>query len=202
MRWIIILIVLTLSSCSVSHNPMRNDIRRLQKGFYANADTSYIYGLPFRDGKAYWMVQGYFSHFSHRERIALDFKMKKGTRIYAARDGVVIRVKEDSNKGGWNRKYRPFGNNIVIQHADSSRAGYWHLQKDGALVNAGDTVKKGQLIGLSGRTGYAFFPHLHFVVWNFDNKGNWQQMPTRFQTKRGIKYLRPMRKYRRPKNEF
>jgi len=115
---------------------------------------------------------------------------------------VVIRVKEDSNKGGWNRKYRPFGNNIVIQHADSSRAGYWHLQKDGALVNAGDTVKKGQLIGLSGRTGYAFFPHLHFVVWNFDNKGNWQQMPTRFQTKRGIKYLRPMRKYRKPKNEF
>ncbi len=198
MRWIILPVVIVLTSCSVSHNPMRNDVRRLQKGVYSKEDTSFVYALPFKDGKAYWMVQGYFSHFSHRERIALDFKMKRGTKIYAARDGVVIRVKEDSNKGGWSRKYRPFGNNIVIQHADSSRAGYWHLQKNGALVNVGDTVKKGQLIGLSGRTGYAFFPHLHFVVWNFDNKGNWQQVPTRFQTKNGVKYLRPLRKYRKP----
>ena len=55
--------------------------------------------------------------------------------------------------------------NIVIQHPDGSRAGYWHLQKDGALVNVGDTVSKGQVIGLSGKTGYAFQPHLHFIVW-------------------------------------
>src|SRR5215510_11534813 len=148
--------LIILNSCAVSHNPMRNEIRHLQKEGNVKDDTSYVYELPFKNGKAYWMVQGYFSHFSHKERIALDFKMKKGTKIYAARDGVVIRVKEDSDKGGWSRKYRPFGNNIVIQHADGSRAGYWHLQKDGALVNVGDTVKKGQVIGLSGKTGYAF----------------------------------------------
>ncbi len=200
MRWLIFIVVIFFTSCAVSHNPMRSDVRRLQKGIIINDDTSYVYDLPFKNGKAYWMVQGYFSHFSHKERIALDFKMKKGTKIYAARDGVVIRVKEDSNKGGWNRKYRPFGNNIVIQHADSSRAGYWHLQQNGALVNVGDTVKKGQLIGLSGRTGFAFFPHLHFVVWNFDNKGNWQQEPTRFQTMKGVKYLRPIHRYRKPGN--
>ena len=200
MRWIILVNVGLLASCSVSHNPMRDDIRRLQKGGYKSDDTTYVYSLPFKDGRAYWMVQGYFSHFSHKERVALDFKMKKGTKIYAARDGVVVRVKEDSDKGGWSRKYRPFGNNIVIQHADSSRAGYWHLQKDGALVNVGDTVKRGQLIALSGRTGFALFPHLHFVVWNFDKNGNWLQVPTRFQTRRGIKYLRPIRKYRKPKN--
>lgn len=199
MRWIILSIIIILTSCSVSHNPLRNDIRLLQKGMVKD-NTSYVYDLPFKNGKAYWMVQGYFSHFSHKERIALDFKMKRGTKIYAARDGVVIRVKEDSNKGGWSRKYRSFGNNIVIRHADSSRAGYWHLQQNGALVNVGDTVKKGQLIGLSGRTGFALFPHLHFVVWNFDNKGNWQQVPTRFQTVHGIKYLRPIRKYRKPEN--
>jgi len=200
MRWIIFFIVIILASCSVSHNPMRNDVRRLQKGAYKPDDTSYVYSLPFKNGKAYWMVQGYFSHFSHKERIALDFKMKKGTNVYAARDGVVIRVKEDSDKGGWSRKYRPYGNNIVIQHADNSRGGYWHLQKNGAFVNVGDTVKQGQLIGQSGRTGYSFFPHLHFVVWNFDKDGNWLQVPTRFQTKRGIKYLRPIHKYRKPEN--
>ena len=200
MKYLIVVSVL-LTSCSVSKNPLRTEVRKLERGLVVD-DTSYIYDLPFEQGKAYWMVQGYFTRFSHKERAALDFKMKRGTKICAAREGVVMRVKEDGERGGLNRKYRADGNNIVIQHPDGSRAGYWHLQKDGALVNAGDTVKKGQLIGLSGRTGYAFFPHLHFVVWNFDNKGNWQQMPTRFQTKRGIKYLRPMRKYRKPKNEF
>lgn len=168
----------------------------LQKGIIRD-DTSYVYSLPFEEGKKYFLVQGYFSRFSHRERVALDFKMKRGTRICAARGGVVVRAKEDGDRGGLNRKYRPYGNNIVIQHADGSRAGYWHLQKDGALVNAGDTVQQGQVIGLSGKTGYAALPHLHFLVWKFDSSGQWKQVPTRFQTSRGIRYLRSWRKYRR-----
>jgi len=125
--------------------------------------------------------------------------MKRGTKITAARAGVVVRVKEDGDRGGWNKKYRPYGNNIVIQHDDGSRAGYWHLQKDGALVNVGDTVKQGQIIALSGKTGYAAMPHLHFLVWNFDGRGNWQQVATRFQTSNGPKYLRSMKKYKRPR---
>ena len=107
---------------------------------------------------------------------------------------MVVRVKEDGDRGGWNKKYRPYGNNIVIQHDDGSRAGYWHLQEDGALVNVGDSVKKGQVIALSGKTGYAAFPHLHFLVWTYNN-GDWQQIATRFQTSKGIKYLKPI-KYR------
>jgi len=198
MRFLLLSFILFFYACRVSHNPMRKEVRLLQKGIIRD-DTSYVYGLPYKNGKAYWLVQGYFSRFSHRERAAIDFKMKRGTEIYAARDGVVIRVKEDGDRGGWNRKYRPYGNNIIIRHADSSRAGYWHLQKDGALVNAGDTVKKGQLIGLSGKTGYTLFPHLHFIVWDFDASGNWKQVATRFQTAKGIKYLKSIRKYRKPK---
>lgn len=157
-------------------------------------DTSYVYSLPYRQGESYRMIQGYFSSFSHRERAALDFKMKRGTVICAARGGVVIRVKEDGERGGWNRKYRPDGNNIVIEHEDGSRAGYWHLQKDGALVNVGDTVVQGQEIALSGKTGYAALPHLHFMVWKSGPDG-WQQIPTRFQTRKGPKYLKGMKKY-------
>jgi murein DD-endopeptidase MepM/ murein hydrolase activator NlpD len=122
--------------------------------------------------------------------------MKKGTKILAARDGVVTRVKEDGNKGGWNRKHRSDGNNVIITHPDNSRAGYWHLKKDGVLVNVGDTVKKGQVIALSGNTGYTAFPHLHFIVWT-SRGGNWQQVPTRFETSKGIKYLKPWKWYRR-----
>ncbi|HEV8283987.1 MAG TPA: M23 family metallopeptidase [Chitinophagaceae bacterium] len=185
---------LFLIGCAASKNPQRKQIKLLQKGIIED-DSSYVYALPYENHTSHLLVQGYFSRFSHKERAALDFKMKRGTKILAARDGVVVRVKEDGNKGGLNKKYRPYGNNIIIQHADGSRAGYWHLQYNGALVNVGDSVKKGQAIALSGKTGYTALPHLHFLVWTFNNNGNWQQVPTHFQTSKGVKYLRPMRKY-------
>jgi murein DD-endopeptidase MepM/ murein hydrolase activator NlpD len=195
LKFFLLVSILFLTHCTVSKNPLRRQVKLLQKGIIIDT-TSYVYALPYGKEKSYLMIQGYFSHFSHKERAALDFKMKRGTKICVAREGVVVRVKEDGDRGGWNKKFRRYGNNIVIQHSDSSRAGYWHLQKDGALVNVGDTVRKGQVIGLSGKTGYAALPHLHFLVWRFDDKGNWVQVPTRFQTSGGIKYLRSFHRYR------
>jgi hypothetical protein len=94
-----------LTGCYVSKNPMRDEVKRLQKG-KVKEDTSYVYALPYEEGKAHYMVQGYFSSFTHRERAALDFKMKRGTKILAAREGIVARVKQDGKRGGANRKYR------------------------------------------------------------------------------------------------
>jgi murein DD-endopeptidase MepM/ murein hydrolase activator NlpD len=187
--------MLLFGSCSVSNKPQRKQVRLLRNGIIKD-DTSYIYTLPFEKGRAFYIVQGYYGVFSHQQRAALDFKMKQGTKICAAREGVVVRVKEDGDRGGWNKKYSKDGNNIVIQHPDGSRAGYWHLQKDGALVNVGDTVKQGQIIALSGRTGYASMPHLHFLVWRNDHNKQWSSIPTRFQTSKKIRYLRAWRKYR------
>lgn len=196
MKYIPFIIFLFLVSCSVSNNPLRKEIKGLQKGTIKD-DTSYVYALPYEAGTKRRIIQGYFGPFSHKERAALDFKMKRGTKILAAREGVVVRVKEDGDRGGWNKKYRPYGNNIVIQHPDGSRSGYWHLQFNGALVNVGDTVQKGQVIGLSGKTGYTATPHLHFLVWR-SSGGQWQQIATRFQTTDGIKYLRGWKKYQSP----
>jgi len=184
----------SMISCAVSNNPLRKEVKRLQKGIIKD-DTSYVYILPFENKKKHLLIQGYFGVWSHKERAALDFKMKRGTPILAARDGVVIRVKEDGTKGGWSKKYIREGNNIVIQHNDGFRSGYWHLQKDGALVNVGDTVKQGQVIGFSGKTGYASMPHLHFIVWK-NSGGGWQQIATRFQTSKGIRYVKPWKWYR------
>ena len=197
MRVLIFIAIVCLASCYTSKNPLRKEVKLLQRGIITD-DTSYVYALPFEEGKNFRVIQGYFSHFSHKERAALDFNMKRGTKITAAREGIVVRVKEDGDRGGIRKKFRPYGNNIVIQHADGTRAGYWHLQKDGALVNVGDTVKKGQVIALSGKTGYAAVPHLHFIVWRSGRDG-WQQVPTRFQTSKGIKYLRSWGKYERSK---
>lgn len=196
MKNVLFIFVLFLSACSVSKDPLRRQIKQLQKGAIKE-DTSFVYTLPYEQGTSPFIVQGYFGPFSHKNRAAIDFKMKRGTKIVAARDGVVTRVKEDSDRGGWNKKYRSDGNNIVITHADGSRAGYWHLQQNGALVNMGDSVKQGQVIGLSGKTGYAAIPHLHFIVWR-SQRGSWQQIATRFKTSKGIKYLKGWKKYRRP----
>ena len=183
-----------LLGCSVSKDPLRSEVKLLQKGKIMD-DTSYVYGLPYEKGNSHFLIQSYYGIFSHKNRVALDFTMKRGTKIIAVRDGVVLRAREDNNKGGFSKKYRDYANYIIIQHTDGTRAGYWHLQQNGVLVGIGDRVKQGQLIAISGKTGYAAIPHLHFFVWGYRN-GRWQQIPTRFRTSDGIKFLKPLRKYR------
>ena len=189
---IIIYIFSILSACSLSRDPQRRELQLLQKD-KIKEDTSYVYWLPYAEGTTRRLVQGYYSGYSHKNRAALDFTMKPGTHIHAARDGLVVRLIEENGKGGWNKRNRKYANLIVIEHSDGSRAGYWHLQKNGALVNIGDSVKKGQLIGLSGNTGFTAFPHLHFIAWK---PGGGGPMGTRFLTTKGIKYLRPLRRYK------
>lgn len=170
-------------------------IRDLKAGKF-KADSSYIYTLPFEKNKKVFLIQAYESKMSHNGERALDFKIKKGTRVCAAREGVVIALRGDSDKGGLKDENLSDGNYVSIKHSDGSIAHYWHLQKDGVLVNVGDTVKAGQPIGLSGNTGYSAFPHLHFEVQGYDASGNYVQLATRFYTRKGVIYLRPGKFYR------
>lgn len=156
-------------------------------------DTSYIYSLPFAKGSKFLLIQAYNSKMSHQNEISLDFKMKPGSKICAARAGVVTAVKKDSDVGGLKDEYLLEGNHIIIRHDDGGQAMYWHLKKDGALVNVGDTVTQSQLIGYSGNTGYSAFPHLHFQVYDKDGKN----IATRFYTKKRTIYLRPGKWYKR-----
>lgn len=159
-------------------------------------DTSYVYTLPFEHRKKVFLVQAYESSFSHKGERALDFKIKKGTKICAARPGVVAAMREDSDEGGLKPENLSDGNYVSIRHSDGSVAHYWHLQKEGVIVSVGDTVQTGQVIGMSGNTGYSAFPHLHFEVQGYDGKGNYTQLPTRFYTQKGVIYLRPGKFYR------
>ena len=167
-----------------------------QKGIKLRDDSSYVYALPYPRGKCYLLVQTYDSWLSHRHEKALDFKMKTGTKISAARDGIVIEVVQNFDRGGIGNRFLPRGNHIGILHDDGTISFYWHLKKNGSLVNVFDSVKKGQVIGLSGNTGFSLFPHLHFEVRRYDSHGNFVQLRTRFQTKKGIIYLRPLRFYK------
>lgn len=121
--------------------------------------------------------------------------MKKGTKICAARSGIVVEIKEDSKKGGLKRKYLMLGNHIIIKHDDGTYGNYWHLKHNGVLVNVGEAVKQGQVIGLSGSTGYSAFPHLHFEVTKEFTVGQ-NQIPTQFITRKGKRFLKPLHWYK------
>ena len=156
----LVLFFLLAESVSAQETP---SVRDLKAGRFLE-DSSFVYALPYSKGKSHLLVQAYQSKLSHKGAYALDFKMKEGTTICAARNGVVIALREDSDKGGLKEEMLSEGNYIIILHEDGSQAHYWHLRKEGALVNIGDTIVQGNPIGISGNTGYSAFPHLHFEV--------------------------------------
>ena len=169
-------------------------------GFISRAESlmktdNHVYVLPYEKGTAHWIAQGYESLFSHHGDYAIDFKMKPGTKVLAARSGVVIFVRKDNRSGGIGKKYLHTGNGIVIKHSDSTYAFYWHLQYNGAEVSVGDSVEQGQWIGLSGSTGFSAFPHLHFEVTR-QSQISQDDFPVPFLVAGRPKFLQPLHRYK------
>ncbi|MEG2144478.1 MAG: M23 family metallopeptidase, partial [Oscillospiraceae bacterium] len=82
----------------------------------------------------------------------LDMAAPAGTPVYATNDGEVL----------FAEKIQLTGNTIMIEHGLGLKSHYYHM--DSLNVKAGDMVKKGDLIGTVGTTGFSTGPHLHFAV--------------------------------------
>ncbi len=96
------------------------------------------------------------SSYGKRGRVfheGLDLKASTGTPVLAAQDGTVIYA---------GRKIRGYGNMVVIRHSPALSTVYAHNSR--LLVKAGQLVRPGQRIALSGNTGRSSGPHLHFEV--------------------------------------
>lgn len=145
-------------------------------------DDSVRYRLPFDNNKKYGLVQGFNGGFSHHgaSKYAVDFAMPVGSPVHAARDGVVIDITEHNTKGGASRRYAKYANFIAILHDDRTTGEYYHLKHNGALVEVGQKVKAGDLIGYSGNTGFSSLPHLHFAVYKAKSHGNYESLPFTF----------------------
>lgn len=151
-------------------------------------NESYIYDLPFKKGTAHSIIQGYNGSFSHQNQYSLDFDLLEGTQILAAREGKVVDLKEQFEGNCPTKACADFGNYITIMHNDNTFATYYHIQKNGVMVNIGDFVKKGDLIALSGNTGWSIGPHLHFICYiNYWN-GAYNSIPTKFKINKGAEY--------------
>ncbi|NPB03024.1 MAG: M23 family metallopeptidase [Thermotogae bacterium] len=83
----------------------------------------------------------------------LDYAAPEGTPVVATADGIV----EKAGNNGWG-----YGIQVIINHGNGVKTRYAHLEE--ALVKVGDTVKRGQVIGLVGTTGRSVGEHLHYEV--------------------------------------
>lgn len=156
-------------------------------------NLNHIYRFPFKKGKKYRVSQsfnGKASHSSERSKYAIDFQLEVGEPVYAAREGLVIKVIDWFTKQG-GKELINAANRIVILHADGTMASYVHLSYKGSFVKEGQKVSEGQKIGISGLTGYTNGPHLHFVV----RKENDIAIPIYFKGYKG-KTLKKGKKYK------
>jgi murein DD-endopeptidase MepM/ murein hydrolase activator NlpD len=144
----------------------------------------YLYSLPFQG--TFPVLQGPHGTYSHGpgsgDEEATDWQMPVGTTVCAAREGIVIALRSDCRKGGPDLKWLHENNYVVIKHEDGTYAEYDHLKHKGVLVRLGDRVRTGQAIALSGDTGYATEPQLHFSVFQTIDGSTCRSLPVTFRS--------------------
>lgn len=93
-----------------------------------------------------------FSRRGRERHKGVDLSASRGTPVHAAGAGMVVRAERG---GGYGRV-------VIIDHGGGLETRYAHLQK--ILVEEGDFVPAGGLVGKVGSSGRATGPHLHFEV--------------------------------------
>jgi murein DD-endopeptidase MepM/ murein hydrolase activator NlpD len=88
----------------------------------------------------------------------IDLRANTGTTVLASLDGVVSVTGEN-----WL-----YGRHIIISHGNGYKTLYGHLNT--ISVNKGDRVHRGRKIGESGNTGHSTGPHLHFGIYDKNNR--------------------------------
>lgn len=110
--------------------------------------------LPFENGRQFQITQGPTQHaagaYPEYNRHAIDFDMQVGTPVLSSAGGTIQFEGYDSTGAI----------QVRIDHGGDRCTQYVHLSR--TVINSGQTVDRGQLIGYSGNTGLSSGPHLHF----------------------------------------
>ncbi|MES2730093.1 MAG: M23 family metallopeptidase [Bacteroidota bacterium] len=135
---------------SRSVNPYRIDATQFRDTIPIRLyDDQHGWSLPLNRG----VINSNFGYRGYRWHYGTDLDLDTGDTVKAAFDGIVRIAKWDG--GG-------YGNYLLIRHYNGLETIYGHLTK--SLVEVGQLVKAGQLIGWGGSTGRSSGPHLHYEV--------------------------------------
>jgi len=158
------ILAITLSACST--RPLRGDRHGLldsdrsigRASEITDASQNDVTGEVKLGGEWQWPLKSVdvSSHYGNRGRKfhqGVDFRAHIGTPVLAANEGTVVYV---------GSRIRGYGRMIVIKHEDGFYSVYAHHSKN--LVKVGKRVSRGEKIALSGRSGRASGPHLHFEI--------------------------------------
>jgi murein DD-endopeptidase MepM/ murein hydrolase activator NlpD len=116
------------------------------------AETPSIWPLYGLITSAFGWRSNPFGGSSSEVHDGVDIAAPYGTAIRATADGTVVQV-------GWNGTY---GISVTLYHRNGIETLYGHMSR--MAVAAGQTVKKGQVIGYEGLTGRTTGPHCHYQV--------------------------------------
>jgi murein DD-endopeptidase MepM/ murein hydrolase activator NlpD len=113
--------------------------------------------------KVAWPVRGPLtSFFGYRPdpftgvrsfHAGIDIAVDMDTPVHAAMNGTVADTGYNGN----------FGNYVILSHADGFQTLYGHLTS--ASVTQGQKIEQGDVVGVSGNTGYSTGPHVHFGLY-------------------------------------
>ena len=151
-------------------------------------EDTYLYRLPYKTGESYFVSQSFGGTISHSEQhqYAVDFAMPEGTSICAARGGVVVASEVCSNLNGLGQSLQDQANYLYIRHPDRTIAVYGHLKQFCIFVKPGDVVRRGDVIALSGNTGWSTGPHLHFAIHKVLGGDSGESIPFLLMCRRGV----------------
>lgn len=87
--------------------------------------------------------------------LGVDFDAPRGTPVKAIGNGVIL----------FAHQVRGYGNVVMIRYNNTYKTLYAHLEKFATHVHSNQIVKKGQIVGYVGSTGWATGPHLHYSLY-------------------------------------
>jgi murein DD-endopeptidase MepM/ murein hydrolase activator NlpD len=129
--------------------------------------------MPFPEGESHQVTK---TPADHKYGPDVDFDLDTGDPITAVKSGVVEKVVDNNNRSCYdeipnngkrvneceNGELASKYNNVIAIDHGSTQSAYVHIKYDGALLEEGDRVLKGQQIAKGGSTGFSSGPHLHF----------------------------------------
>ena len=115
-------------------------------------------------------AQTYQGHNGVDIRIADMVAQRRGAEVLAAAPGPVLRFRDEvpdatiGGEGALSVVGQECGNGVIIDHGDGWQTQYCHLARGSLSVRAGQTVSRGEVLGLVGLSGMTEYPHVHLTV--------------------------------------